>query len=132
MTANHSGSCHCGAVRFTCDIDLTKPSLRCNCSVCAKGRAWLTFVAEGAFRLESGADHLADYQYGARRVHHRFCKTCGIKVFGQVQGAEGMNYAVNVSALDDLSPEEFARLPVVYADGLNDRWDQTPAVTSHL
>lgn len=132
MTSQHRGSCHCGAVRFTCDIDLAAGSLRCNCSVCAKGRAWLTFVGENAFRLLSGEDNLADYQFGALRVHHRFCRTCGIKVFGQVPGPQGMGYAINVACLDDVSPEDFAAIPVSYADGINDRWDAAPAVTAHL
>ena len=132
MIKTHKGSCHCGLVRFECDIDLEASSMRCNCSVCAKGRSWLSFVSDNAFRLIEGGDHLADYQFGALRVHHRFCTTCGIKVFGEVPGPKGTGYAINISALDDISADEFAAIPVMYADGVNDRWDVAPAVTQHL
>ena len=81
----HSGSCHCGAVRYEADIDLAVGSMRCNCSLCTKARAWFAFVNAPHLRMISGADALADYQWEPpgrqAALHYRFCKTCGVRVF---------------------------------------------------
>lgn len=36
MPLTLSGSCHCGAVRFTCDSHAPQPYQRCYCSICRK------------------------------------------------------------------------------------------------
>ncbi|WP_119304192.1 GFA family protein [Dongia deserti] len=134
MMKTYHGSCHCGAVRFECDLDLAKGTSKCNCSACAKGRFWKAIVMADSFRLKQGAEALADYQFGRHVIHHQFCRTCGIKPFGHanVQELGGEFYAVNVACLDDVTPEELAAAPVQYEDGRNDRWDAAPAVTRHL
>ena len=82
MKSLHTGSCHCGAVRFECDLDLADGTSKCNCSICTKSRFWKAIVPAGQFRLLQGGDRLADYQFGDRKIHHQFCKTCGVKLFG--------------------------------------------------
>jgi hypothetical protein len=129
----YRGSCHCGAVAFECDLDLGTGSQRCNCSVCSKHRFWKAMVADAAFRLISGTDELADYQFGSDNIHHRFCRTCGTKPFGTVDLPEiGRLVAVNIACLDGLSDEQRAAIPVRYEDGRGDAWERAPAVTSHL
>jgi hypothetical protein len=141
MTARtYRGSCHCGAVRFECALDLAGDTSRCNCSICAKGRFWKTLVKASAMRLLQGETALTDYQFGSKTVHHLFCRTCGIKPFGRANldvefGGErllGEYYAVNLACLDDATPDELAAAPLRYEDGRDDRWDRAPAVTRHL
>jgi hypothetical protein len=134
MQKTHRGSCHCGAVRFECELDLAKGTSKCNCAVCGKGRFWKAIVMAPSFRLVQGKDALSDYQFGSRTIHHLFCRHCGIKPFGNatVQELGGEFYAVNVACLDDVTPEELAAAPVQYEDGRHDHWDRPPAVTSHL
>lgn len=96
MKKTNSGSCHCGAVRFECRMDLAPEgqrseaelpgvwwtsTFRCNCSMCRKTRFWKGFVLAADFRLLSGEEALADYQFGEHMVHHHFCSRCGVRPF---------------------------------------------------
>lgn len=98
----HTGSCHCGAVRFHVDIDLEQPVIACNCSMCQRAGTLLSFVPESAFTLEQGEDSLTDYQFNHHVIHHVFCKTCGIKPFARGSGPNGPTVAVNVRCLHDV------------------------------
>lgn len=133
----HTGSCHCGAVRYEVDIDLSKGTLRCNCSLCAKARAWFAFAPAEAFRLVEGEDALADYQWtpeGRPRpnLHYRFCTTCGVRVFAAGKDPSGIDIcAISVSTLDDGNANEIAA-SIKYIDGRHDHFDRAPDDTRSL
>jgi hypothetical protein len=97
----HQGGCHCGAVRYTVEIDPTAQALTCNCSLCARTGALLQFVTPDKFALEKGEDQLSDYQFNKQVIHHLFCKTCGVRSFARGKGPKGEMVAINVRALDD-------------------------------
>ena len=40
--------------------------------------------------------------------------------------------AINVAALDGVSPEEWDALPIHYEDGRNNRWDRAPEAKGYL
>src|SRR5688572_27151302 len=88
MQKTYHGSCHCGAVRFECELDFAKGTSKCNCSACGKYRFWKAIVMAPSFRLLQGQDALADYQFGSHTIHHRFCKHCGTKPFGHARSEE--------------------------------------------
>jgi hypothetical protein len=107
-TKKYTGSCHCGSVRFEVQGDFSQV-ISCNCSICARAAYLLTFVPEAQFTLLSGEDQLSDYQFNRKRIHHLFCKTCGIHSFGRGTGGDGKPMcAINVRCLEGLDPDELS------------------------
>lgn len=132
MLKTYRGSCHCGAVTFEADLDLTQSSYRCNCSICRRTRFWPAVARPEGFRLLSGESALTRYLFNTRKNHHFFCKVCGVRAFGV--GTEtpiGAMYGVNLGCLDDVSDEELSRVPITYVDGRNDP-SAPPAHFAHL
>lgn len=136
----HHGSCVCGAIRFSIDLDLAAGTTRCNCSFCKKARFWMAFGKSETFQLLAGADQLADFQRTpAKRtepfLHFYFCRTCGVRAFTQSAGALpglGHFHAINIACLDDVTEAELDALPVRAADGAHDDWNATPAYHRYL
>lgn len=120
-TKRYRGSCHCGAVRYEVDIDLSKGTGRCNCSICTKTAWWGVLVKPEAFTLLSGEDSLTDYQHGPKIGHHLFCKHCGVRSFGTGSGpwAGGDYVSINLNCLDDLDPHG---LTVMHFNGRDNDW----------
>lgn len=133
MKKKYTGSCHCGAVRFECELDLAQGTSRCNCSICSKSRFWKAIVKSEAFRLIDGEKALQEYQFGSHQIRHFFCKRCGVKTFGRGRLEElGEFYAVNVVCLDDITPKELAAAPIRYEDGRNNDWNAAPSEWRYL
>ncbi|HYJ40642.1 MAG TPA: GFA family protein [Steroidobacteraceae bacterium] len=130
MLKTYHGSCHCGAVRFEADIDLTQPTYRCNCSICSRNRFWAAVVTPGAFRLLEGKSAVQQYLFNSMRNEHYFCKTCGVRAYGF--GNKGEMVGVNIGCLEDTTPEELAAAPIRHCDGKHDNWQNPPAITSYL
>jgi hypothetical protein len=62
--AKYRGGCHCGRVRYEVETALD-PVMSCNCSICQKRGALLTFVPAAQFTLLSGASDLTDYLFNS-------------------------------------------------------------------
>lgn len=132
MLTTHTGSCHCGAVTFEADLDLTQATYRCNCSICRRTRFWVAVATGDGFRLLSGEDQLTRYTFNTNKNHHYFCKQCGVRPFGiGNETPMGKMVGVNVGCLDTLTDKDLSELRITYVDGLHDRMEP-PEYTSHL
>jgi hypothetical protein len=134
MLKTYQGSCHCGAVRYEADVDLSQGTTRCNCSICRKTRYWGTVIKPEAFRLLTEETQLGDYQFGSRQGHQLFCKSCGLRSFGRGNVPEigGAFVSINIACLDGVTDEELAALPIKYLNGRDYDWFHEPKVTSYL
>jgi hypothetical protein len=108
----YSGSCHCGAVAFTVELDPTQ-ALRCNCSICTKLGAVWGFAPKTKFTLRAGAAEQGDYQFAKKALHQRFCTRCGIESYAEGTAPDGTpSVGVNLRCLegldvDGLSPRQY-------------------------
>lgn len=93
-----TGSCLCGAIRFSVDGELGPPDA-CHCSQCRRqsGHYWAsTDVARESVVVE-GMDKVGWYRSSAR-VRRGFCSTCGSVLFWDADGRERI--AIAMGAFD--------------------------------
>ena len=104
---HYSGGCQCGAVRYEVDIDLDS-TITCNCSRCQKIASVLAFTEESQFKLLQGEDNLTEYEFNTHRIHHFFCKTCGVQSFsrGSPPKSDKLFVAINANCLDGVEPRQ--------------------------
>lgn len=110
----YTGGCHCGAVKYRVTLKL-EGAISCNCSICSRTGTLLAFAPAAQFRLERGDDAVTDYQFGKRRLHHLFCRTCGVRSFSRGARPDGTPMvALNVRCLDGV---DLSAVPVKPYDG---------------
>ena len=115
---NHTGSCHCGAVRFEVVVDASSGT-RCNCTVCTKTHVTGARATPGALTVTQGREDLGGYK--TQHATRHFCKHCGVQLYGDgyVEEIGGDFLSVNLNALDDI---DHSKVKVAYWDGRHDNW----------
>ncbi|MDF3021661.1 MAG: hypothetical protein K0Q92_2964 [Steroidobacteraceae bacterium] len=94
---DYRGSCHCGKVKVDFKGEFGA-AISCNCSICV-----------------TGEDQLITYTFNKHAIQHRFCKTCGIQVFGEAVSPQGVpTMAINIRCLEDF---DFTQVPLQAWDG---------------
>jgi len=99
----YQGSCHCGTVRFEIETDFPELTM-CDCSICKRKNALMVKVPESNFKLLSGGENIAEYQFHTKVAIHYFCKVCGIYPFHRKRVTPD-NFGVNVYCLENFNPE---------------------------
>lgn len=110
----HQGACHCKAVQFEIEVDITQ-GMTCNCSYCSRKGMVLAFGPRSALTITSGEDNLTTYQFNKMVINHMFCKTCGVQPFGFGKGPDGSEtYAVNLRCVEGV---DLSALPTMEYNG---------------
>ena len=125
-TKKHTGSCHCGAVKYEVEIDATKGS-RCNCSICTKLGGIGAIAKPEAFSVE-GESECNTYRWGGMTGTRYFCNKCGITTHlrGHLAQLGGDYISVMLNTLDDVDP---TTIELTYWDGRHNNWQAGPRST---
>ncbi|WP_345779616.1 GFA family protein [Metallibacterium scheffleri] len=100
------GGCHCGRVRFECQLPAQPLVLECDCSICRMSGYLHLIIPAARFRLLSGAEDLREYRFNTGTARHLFCAACGIKSF-YVPRSHPDGIDINLRCLDVGSVSEY-------------------------
>ena len=110
----HTGSCHCGQVKFEVDGDITS-ALACNCSMCQRKGSLLWFVPRPSLRLLTPESNSRTYLFNKHAIQHHFCPTCGIHPYAEASSPAGDPMAaVNIRCIEGI---DLKAVPVTEYDG---------------
>jgi hypothetical protein len=109
---NYAGTCHCGAVAFSFNADITE-LISCDCSLCRKRNALMATVPREQLDITRGRDSLVLYRWNSCVALHYFCGVCGIYVYHQ-RRSNPAQLSVNACCIDGL---DCASLPLRHVDG---------------
>ena len=116
-------SCHCGEVQG--EIQLPKEGLktkrRCNCTLCKRKGAVMTFVKVKDLQIKSGSEQLTKYQYHTKVAEHFFCKICGIYTHHKMRSNPNM-YGINAACIEGIDPYKLDDIEIF--DGINHPLDK--------
>ena len=114
-----TGSCHCGATRWTFDGDPSGVTA-CNCTLCCRyGVLWAYDYENERIHITGPTSTYTRADFEAPNLEILFCATCGCVICwrGLRLRADGRRrMAVNMRLAP---PDEVARLPVRRLDGLD-------------
>jgi hypothetical protein len=109
------GSCHCGAVRWTCE-EVPESATACNCTLCRRyGVLWAYDHENEGIRV-SGPTRV--YAWGRRTIGFHFCADCGCIAYWRAVAVDKdgrRRIAVNLRLAD---PEAVAAIALQRFDGL--------------
>lgn len=116
----YEGSCVCGTLRFSVDLDLSEGTTQCNCHGCTKRGTWGRIVKPAAFRFLQGKE--GSFERSEHPVAARvFCNRCGVSThgYGDIPEIGGPFVSINVRCLDGV---DLVGSTIKYLDGKHDTW----------
>ena len=122
----HTGACHCGAVKFEFDSEVSITVFHCNCSICKMDDFQHLIIPKGDFRLLTPQSNMSLYRFNQKVAQHYFCRICGIKPW-YIPRSNPDGVSVNFRCVDQGS---FDAVQFDNFDGEN--WEANASVLSHL
>jgi hypothetical protein len=112
-------------------VELAKGTLRCNCPLCRKTRAWFAFAPAANFRIDTGAGNLTSYRWTPEgkeqpNLTYHSCATCGVRTHAEGMGPGGPTVAIQEATINGLDRDLLVD-GIRYVDGLHDHFDQRPS-----
>ena len=83
------GSCHCGKIAYTVNVEPPTDAIECNCSICRRKGSLLAFFTPDQFTLKTSRDDISVYTFNQHVIRHQFCKVCGCGPFAEGVGPGG-------------------------------------------
>ena len=137
---NYSGSCHCGAIRYS--YSTQRPPARwsiraCQCTFCRAHNALSTSDPLGhiEFSIDSPGK-LQCYRFGLKTADFLLCRKCGVYIGAVIETNNGIWGIINIRTLVE-TPSDLAAVAPIDYEGEDtgsrvarreDRW--TPATTN--
>lgn len=108
----HTGQCHCGAIRLAFETARPLAPRACQCGFCRKHGARTVADPEGSAVLTLGPETVR-YRFGTGTTDFLICGRCGIYVGAAAELAGRLYVTLNLNAFDD--PRlDLAATPVSY------------------
>jgi hypothetical protein len=117
----YQGTCHCGHLKFSVDLDLEKGGTRCNCTICTKTASTNATVKPAQFTALTDESTLGHYAWGTKMATRYFCPHCGVHAYGRghLEQMGGDFVSVNLNCLDGV---DHGTLALGYWDGRHNNW----------
>jgi hypothetical protein len=112
----YKARCHCGRVRFSFRSPEITAGKRCDCSLCVRRGAVLswTYIPAVDFTPHDNPNDQGLYLWNEKVLSNYFCKNCGI--FTYIADGENAKdgYRVNLGCVEGIDP---LALPITIIDG---------------
>ena len=114
--------CHCGKVEAEINVpDQLEKLIKCNCSICKRKGAIMSFVTNENFKITKGMDKLKVYQFHSKIAKHYFCSDCGIYTHHNPRINPALT-GFNIGCIDEIDTFKITNISI--ADGNNHPLDK--------
>ena len=104
--------CHCGAVEATIKVsEKLEKVLKCNCSLCKRKSALMSFVKNEEFVIIKGAKKIKLYQFHTKVAKHYFCSICGIYTHHNPRSNPAMT-GFNLGCIDSIDTFDLKNISI--------------------